>query len=286
MWQLDRRLLLFVPLALLLWRSWGPLQRNQALLTLNQLPTLWATIEGADQERLAAAESQLLASLAGQRADVATQRLLAVVQRAQGRQPAAGVSAGELLWWGRQQELAGDREAAYYLYRWATEAEPALADGWYYLGKLYHEDEAWAAAEEQYRQALAAGRSASEASVEAAAHYRLAELLLWQGDDPAAAVPHYQAALSLTPADHWARLRLGYALYWSTGDIGAAEREILAAIEQWPDEKYLKWPYFYLAELYQDAGRFREAAAAYEQVLALDPADERVRERLALLGGE
>jgi tetratricopeptide (TPR) repeat protein len=282
MFRLDRRLFFYLPLLLLLWRSWGPLQRNLALVTLNHLPTLWATATGREQERLATAERQLVASLQGRPATPAMQRLLAVVRRAQGQRPVAGVTGEELVWWGRQQEVGGDREAARYLYQWATEVEPRLADGWYYLGALYHQQEAWATAEGHYRQALAAGRF-SDATVEAAAHYRLAELLLWQANEPAAAVPHYQAALVLTPADHWARLRLGYALYWSTGDMGAAEREILAAIAQWSDEKYLKWPYFYLAELYQDAGRLTEAMAAYEQVLALDPADERVRERLARL---
>lgn len=282
MFHLDRRLLFCLPLLLLLWRSGGPLQRNCALLTLNHLPTLWATLDGADREQLAVAERQLLASLRGRPATSSIQRLLAVVERAQGKRPTTGVTAEELLWWGRQQEQSGNHAAALYLYQWAMEVEPTLADGWYYLGNLSQIEEAWAAAAAHYRQALAIGHF-SDPTIEAAAHYRLAELLLWQAGDPAAAVPHYQATLTLTPADHWGRLRLGYALYWSTGDVAAAEREILMAIAHWPDEKYLQWPYFYLGELYQHADRLGEAATAYERVLALDPADERVRERLALL---
>jgi tetratricopeptide (TPR) repeat protein len=264
----------------LLWqRGWGAVQRNRAFVTLNHRPTLFETVGGRDEE-LAMVEQQLLASPQ----EEGTQRMLALVQRAKGEQPAHNLAAEELVWWGQQREQAGELAAARYLYQWAVEVEPAWSDGWYYLGNSYETEKEWAAAEASYRQAIVNGRF-STVGIEATTHYRLGEVLLWQVDDAAAAVPFYQKAVALMPADHWARLRLGYALYWSGGDAGAAEREILAAIEQWPNERYLKWPYFYLGDLYRDAGRIEEAATAYERVLALDPTDEQVQERLAALGG-
>ncbi|MBK9051480.1 MAG: tetratricopeptide repeat protein [Chloroflexi bacterium] len=87
-----------------------------------------------------------------------------------------------------------------------------------------------------------------------------------------AAIPYYQATLALTPQDHWARLRLGYALYWGAGDLSAAVTAIQQAITAWPDEKYRQWPYFYLGEVYENAGLVPEAVAAYERALQLDPA--------------
>jgi tetratricopeptide (TPR) repeat protein len=137
-------------------------------------------------------------------------------------------------------------------------------------------------ARDHYEQALALDQF-NDTAQQAAAHYQLGELVLWHDDDPAGAISHYQAALELAPADHWARLRLGYALYWSSGDVALAEQEILSAIDHWPGTAHLKWPYFYLGEIYEHAGRTAQAIAAYESLLTLDPTDERVQERLDAL---
>jgi len=320
-----------LPIALLvaflvsaLWRGWGALPGNYAFVTLNQLPSLFAS--DLDPAALARTETQLLTALDYQPERASTWRMLALVRRAQGAKAPTGLTADELLRWGRQKEQGGDLGAAQYLYQWATDVEPDLGDGWYRLGNLYQTQEALTTARQAYERAALAstwqkvGRSdlyAAQADLllatqpgdsaaaprdlyhqalavdqfgdmaaRATTHYKLGELLLWREGDPATAVAHYRATLAIAPTDHWARLRLGYALYWSgagVANVAAAEREILTAIAQWPDEKHLKWPYFYLGEMYENAGLPLKAIAAYEQVIALDPADERVQARLALL---
>jgi tetratricopeptide (TPR) repeat protein len=306
---------------LFVWWGWPALQANLALVALNRLPSVFST--EVDAAALAAAETQLEAAAVRLPARASTLRALALVRRAQGEPAAEGISPAELVWWGRQKQQAGDLDAARYLFEWATELQPELGDAWYYAGGVYQAQAAWdaarsaferaaaagiwqtagpsdaylalgdlagiapgdadwTAARDRYRQALELDRF-GEPGRKAAAHYRLGELLLWDGGDPEAAIPHYRAALAIDPGDQWARLRLGYALYWGARDLAAAEATIITAIDQWTDERYRKWPYFYLAEIYADAGRTEQAVAAYEQVLALDPADERVRERLAAL---
>jgi tetratricopeptide (TPR) repeat protein len=324
MLRLTTRLLVAVFLMTLLFyplqRSWGALQSNRALVVLNQLPSLLSS--EIDAAILVRTERQLLTSLRFRPTHASTWRMLALVQRAQGVETPTGFNARDLLIWGQQKQRGGDLEAALYLYHWATDVEPTLADAWYHLGTAYQAQAAWAAVHQAYQQASLAttwhevGRSDlyaaqgdlflvmqppdpvrageqyqralaldqfNDADGRAAAHYQFGELLLWQAGDPATAVPHYRAALAIRPGDHWARLRLGYALYWSNAGVEAAETEILAAIAQWPDEKYLKWPYFYLGEIYENAGLPDKAMAAYEHVVMLDPADERVQTRLALL---
>ena len=242
-----------------------------------------------------------------------------VVQQIQGAAPSATIATEDLIWWGLQKEKEGNLPAAEFFYQWVTEQEPELGDGWYYLGQVYAAQNLNPRAVNAYLQAAEAPtwkeRGASDAylalgnlyassepdrardyyeqalsrdqfgdtAAKAAAHYQLAEILLLNETNPAAALPHYQAALTLTPGDHWARLRLGYTIYWATGELAAAEKEIQAAVQAWPDEKYLQWPYFYLGEIYEDAGMIPDAIAAYEQVLRLDPADIRIQERLAIL---
>jgi tetratricopeptide (TPR) repeat protein len=304
-----------------LWRGWRALPGNYAFVTLNQLPSLFAP--DLDPAVLARTENQLLATLEHDPEHASTWRMLAVVRRAQGSNAPTGLNAGELLEWGQRKEQVGETAAAHYLYQWATDVEPDLGDTWYHLGGLYHRQgrvtaayqayeraalaptwqnvgrsdvyaaqadlflvtqpgQSSAAARERYRQALMVDHF-GDAAGRATTHYRLGELLLWHENDPAAAVPHYRASLAARPADHWARLRLGYALYWSGAGVSVAEREILTAIAHWPDEKYLAWPYFYLGEMYENAGMPLNAIAAYEQVINLDPANERVQVRLALL---
>ncbi|MCL4267501.1 MAG: tetratricopeptide repeat protein [Anaerolineae bacterium] len=269
-------MLLFSPLP----RGWGALQRNYAFVVLNQLPSLFTS--EIDSTILARTETQLRTALRYHPEGASTWRTLALVQRAQGTKAPAGLDAYDLLQWGWQKQQGGDWAAASYLYQWATAVAPELGDTWYRLGSVYQAQENWTAASQAYEQALATNQFGDTAA-QAATHYQLGELLLWQNGDPATAVPHYRAALAINPTDHWAQLRLGYALYWSAADVVAAETEILAAIAQWPDEKYLKWPYFYLGEIYENAGLSDQAIAAYERVIALDPADERVLARLALL---
>jgi tetratricopeptide (TPR) repeat protein len=321
----GRLLLVAAGLPLLLWWGRPAVLRNRVFVALNHLPSLFTaaadpTVLAAAEAQLTAALGQQPGRASTRRMLALVQR----AQGEEITQPAT-ISAVELLDWGRQKQRLGAPDESAYLYRWATEVAPDLGDAWYYLGRLQEAEEAWAealdayqraaasstwrvvgrsdvyvalgdlyrtrwpegrsdAARESYRQALAIAHF-SEAHLAAAAHYGLGELLLWREDDPAAAAAHYRAALALTPADHWVRLRLGYALYWGHGDVAAAETEIRAAIDQWPDERSLKWPYYYLGELYEDAGLTAKAVAAYEQALALDPADAHIMARLVAIRG-
>jgi tetratricopeptide (TPR) repeat protein len=310
-------LFLILPLLLLQEPVRGAIQSNRAFVGLNHQPSILS--QATDRTVLAAAEAQLLQAARFRPNPASTQRMLAVVQQAQGAAPSATIATEDLIWWGLQKEKEGDLPAAEFFYQWVTEQEPELGDGWYYLGQVYAaqnlnpravnaylqaaEAPTWKErgasdsylalgnlyasseadrARDYYEQALSRDQFGDTAA-KAAAHYHLAEILLLNETNPAAALPHYQAALTLTPGDHWARLRLGYTIYWATGELAAAEKEIQAAVQAWPDEKYLQWPYFYLGEIYEDAGMIPEAIAAYEQVLRLDPADIRIQERLAIL---
>lgn len=315
--RLSCLVFLVVTAILLFWRGWGAMQVNRAFVTLNHQPSVF-TVE-QDPLILATAEAQL--SVARQYLGLATstQRMLAVVQRAQGQRASTGLTASDLLWWGEQKEKAGEWPAAAYLYHWATDQQPDLGDSWVHLGRAYEAqsltDEAMGAylsaaaaptwhtfgpsdaylalgnltivtetglAHDYYEQALQLDQF-GDAAAKAATHYQLGELLLLHEVNPIAALPHYQATLALTPHDHWAQLRLGYTLYWGTGDLPAAVKTIQKAIQDWPDEKYLQWPYFYLGEIYENAGLAPEAIAAYERVIEFDPAHESAQQRLTVL---
>lgn len=308
---------LVVPVLLLLGRGWEALQVNRAFVTLNHQPSVFT--HEVDGIVLATVEAQLSAGRQYQVMGSSTQRMLAVVQQAQGQVAPAGITTKELLWWGKQKEKTGDWPAAAYLYQWATEQQPDLGDSWYHLGRVYETqsllDEAitaylnaaaapvWYAlgpsdaylalgnltlvtqaslARDYYEEALRRDQF-GDAAAKAATHYQLGELFLLHEGDPIAAIPYYQTALTLTPNDHWAWLRLGYALYWGTGDLSAAVTAIQQAISIWPDEKHLSWPYFYLGEIYQNAGLAAEAVAAYERVLQLEPTHESAQQRLTVL---
>jgi len=316
--RLSRLVFLVVTTILLLWRGWGAVQLNQAFVTLNHQPSVLT--DDQDPIILATTEMQLSTALQYLGPAISIQRMLAVVQRAQGQRTSSiDVTVGDLLWWGEQKEKAGEWPAAAYLYHWATDQQPDLGDSWLHLGRAYEmqdlTDEAMDAyllaaaaptwhtfgpsdaylalgnltlvtesglARDYYEQALELDQF-GDAAAKAATHYQLGELLLLHEVNPVAAIPHYQAALAMSPNDHWVQLRLGYALYWGTGDLPAAVTTIHQAIQDWPDEKYLQWPYFYLGEIYENAGLATEAVAAYERVLQLDPAHELAQQRLTIL---
>ncbi|MBP8002027.1 MAG: tetratricopeptide repeat protein [Chloroflexi bacterium] len=309
-------LLLLVACALIVGRLWLSGQGNRAFVTLNHQRQLFPPVLAAGVGDRVLTQ---LATVVNTRPRSSAQRLLAIMQRAQGLTPSAPLSVAECLWWGAQKEKLGDWPAAAFFYRWATDQQPGLADGYYFLGRVYGAQNQWLDAQAAYEHAAAAPKSQtighsdvqmalghlyytawgditsartyyeqalqldafSDQTMAAAAHYQLAELLLWQYQDKAGALPHYQATLTLTPEDHWAYLRLGYLRYWEQGDVAAATAAIHTALSYWPDEKYRQWPYFYLGEIYQDAGLTAEAIAAYEQVLALDPMHQRAQEALA-----
>jgi tetratricopeptide (TPR) repeat protein len=287
--RLARLLALGVGIALLL-SAWPAIQVNRAFLVVNRWPSLFAP--DSDPTVLIQIESQLSA-----RPDQASAtRILSVVRRLNGKP--ASLPAEELIHWGRQQQKLGNNDAAHFLFAWATEEDPGNGDAWLFLaqaisaggssaenGRLARDAGRWTmdedgAAYQAVQTALATGRF-STAELQAAAHYQAGEWLWFHEGNLLAALPYYQSAVALNPADHWAGLRLGVAIYWGQGDLERATAEIERVIAGWQDERYLQWPYFYLGEILADAGRIDEAITAYERVLALDPAESRVAARLA-----
>ncbi|MBK9051479.1 MAG: hypothetical protein IPL78_11345 [Chloroflexi bacterium] len=132
---LSRLFLLIVPTILLLWRGWGAIQVNRAFVTLNHLPALFSNDQ--DDLLLATVEAQLQVAQYHLGPAISIQRMLAVVQRAQGQIAPVGMTVSDLWGWGEQKVKAGDWPAAAYLYQWATDQQPDLGDSWVYLGGAY-----------------------------------------------------------------------------------------------------------------------------------------------------
>ena len=83
----------------------------------------------------------------------------------------------------------------------------------------------------------------------------------------ALAAQAYREFLERTPADVKARLRLGVALY-SSGQLGAAEKELRAVLRQGPDTPQA---HYLLGAVLFEQKRTDEARTHLEQELALDP---------------
>jgi tetratricopeptide (TPR) repeat protein len=236
----------------------------------------------------------------------------------------AGGMGSEFIQWGHQAFQRRQYELAHDWYDKATLLEPAWSDPLYYKALAFKAQGQWedvllayeqarqlsdfhtvpisdfyfnqglfyqqnparpdiSLAVEMYDQALLAD-DFSSSELKAEAFYKRGEVYGWQGRDPRESITDFQQALSLNSRHHWARLRLGNAIYWTSKDVDAAVSEIEAAIKVWPrDSIYRKWPYLFLGEIYRDAGENASAVAAYEEALRHDPADEEVREILALL---
>ncbi len=208
-------------------------------------------------------------------------------------------------------------------YKWATALEPQIGDGWYSQGLAYEALEQWDEALYAYQKATVVGiftkmgQSSSyyrigiilqwhrrhpqlqeaeaafqtalalhafSAETEAAdAHYRIGEIYMLQGLNPRDSLPEYQQAVQLDPRHYWAHLRLGYTLYQLHKNVDEAEREISLALSLWPNATNRKWPYRFLGEIYLEAGLKDKAAAAFTEVLRLDPADDRASKVLSTL---
>jgi tetratricopeptide (TPR) repeat protein len=94
------------------------------------------------------------------------------------------------------------------------------------------------------------------------------------------AIANYEAALQLSPRHYVALYQVG-RLYWSVrGDVAAAERALLAAIEVRPTDKRA---ILRLAAIYARTGRNEQAAEMYRRVLSLDPKDKAARVALKRL---
>lgn len=222
--------------------------------------------------------------------------------------------------YGEQARQAGRYQEALVWFRRAYQLEPGSAAYAYYTGLMHERLQQWRAAEAVYRAALdtaafhdlgqsdlyyrlgllyqwrlappepEAAETAYLAAIQwsdfrasqdkADTYYRLGELYDNQGHEPGRYLAYYQQAVALDPDHYWAHLRLGQALYETTGDVRAAVSEMERALALWPAESSRKWPYRLLGDLYRESGAIQEAIVAYQEAQRWDPADEYVQAAL------
>ncbi len=227
----------------------------------------------------------------------------------------AGDMGVELVGRGSTIEETGALDDALRWYHLAAAADPQQPESYLRAGAILEQREAWQAAAELYRTGVAAGGPASENSD---LYYRLAnavsrlpEPISWSDVLFAAARAtslgnfnsaynsvqvHYVMGLALLelgrtreaqsafaqvvgarPDDYWSNVQLG-RLAWSLDDNAPlAERYLRAAISHNPA---IKAAYRDLAELLFESGQLEDAITTYELLLALDPNDPAVREKL------
>ena len=108
------------------------------------------------------------------------------------------------------------------------------------------------------------------ARAQSQAYYRRGEMLEWLDYPPTELIPDFRQAIALNPKHRWAHLRLGSALYKVYGDPEMAEKEFRQALSLWPNDPHRKYPYLYLASLYEDIGNYKQAIIEYKNVLRVD----------------
>jgi tetratricopeptide (TPR) repeat protein len=111
------------------------------------------------------------------------------------------------------------------------------------------------------------------------AHY-LRGRILWQENQPEAALEEFQKAVRAYDDHVEAHYWLGMAYYVLRRDTTRAETEMRIALALRPDNK---WPYIYLGKVYSETNRIEDAIESYRRALAIDPHDTAVQERLAEL---
>jgi len=144
--------------------------------------------------------------------------------------------------------------------------EISKADIYYNLGYVYQfQLNDFAKALDAYYAAKQAGKFQDEWR-EFNTYLQIASLELGKNDRIALASA--QMAVWLKPNNDLAHTVLGLAIYAATGDLQAAEREMILAAHLNPKSL---WPWLHRAQLYLDAHKYEEAIDAYKQVLILDP---------------
>ncbi len=232
----------------------------------------------------------------------------------------AGDMGGELIRWGhcaRDGHCYGQGLDWYYR---ASKVETGLGDSWYYMALVYYGQQHWGEALQsltislQARYLLEVGisdvyllqgavlQSASDFqnidqalesidmalyldafssdALKSEAFHKRGFIYEQQGINLEDAISEYRKALDLQPDHRWARLRLGYALYFAYGDADQAEEEIKQAIRLGGDDLFLRWAYRYLGDIYRYENRFPEAVIAYEEAMKFSEADEELSQLL------
>jgi tetratricopeptide (TPR) repeat protein len=119
--------------------------------------------------------------------------------------------------------------------------------------------------------------SFSSAFIHANTYYKRGEIYLWQAQHLEEAISNFEEAIAIYPAHYLSHLRLGYALYQTSGNLPLAEKEILEAIDLWPNSTQKEWPYRVLSSIYEAEGLIDQAIAALQVALQLNPEDARAK---------
>lgn len=231
-----------------------------------------------------------------------------------------------LIEFGKLKYENGEIDEAIRWFEAATILAPECGDGWYFIGLIAESRQEWETAVNAYDQAIAAScyikvgssdvflrrglfwqrtpgyqdyqealgmydialalDSFTSPLLKAEAFYKEGEIYDLVNHQVDKAIHAYQQALLLFPRHHWARGRLGYALYRQNHDVSGAEIQLKYALSIWPDNSTRKWPYLTLATIYQDEGRLDQAIDAYREALQIDPLDTNIQSRLKALNEE
>ncbi|MCA9941229.1 MAG: tetratricopeptide repeat protein [Anaerolineales bacterium] len=217
----------------------------------------------------------------------------------------------ELIRWGDIAHSRAAYTDALHWYGLATNLEPSSAYAWYKTGLTQEKQSHWALALTAFTTALSLeqtngafisslyfhigwlkhrqlGYALDEAiqsytdalrlnafadtDEQVQAHFNLAEAS-WKMGNVQSAVEQYEWVVTQAPVSFWgqytASLQLG-RIFVLQGELHAAEAQFLRAIGI---DEQPKWAFRQLASLYEDAGRLKEAAAMYQQVLLRDSGD-------------
>lgn len=165
-------------------------------------------------------------------------------------------------------EQLDDRDAAVEHHRAALAIEPNFAPSLHALDRLYREAESWKPLCEIY---LAQADAAAESQHRADALLRVADISLRHLGDDAAAIGHYQAALSADPQSLPAFKAL-VRLYRKGKSFGRLEELYQREVERAGDLETKRTFLFKLGRLQEDDLDAPEAAIdAYKRILELEP---------------
>jgi tetratricopeptide (TPR) repeat protein len=196
-----------------------------------------------------------------------------------------GLTAEDFIARGEQARYAGRYDEAMAWYKRAMRLESQVGDPWYFIGLLYEDQEMWLQALDAYAQAIASERLLQVGR--SSAYYHLGNIYQRRlpSPKPRRAMAAYQDALAADDFGSagdaaWTHTRLAQLYYDLKNDEGAAEAEISRTLELAVEDR---WIYVVLGDVYQRLRRTDDAAAFYEQALAIDPGFEAAQNRLDAL---
>jgi tetratricopeptide (TPR) repeat protein len=282
---------------------------NQALATQSKHRSILKAVEWFERAGVASAGRGLGFALS----------TLGHEEQARAAWKQAGEDEGDFLIRGKGARELGDYEMAITWFERAIVANSNFADAWYELGLSYEllgDSEKAIATYEQgltktefvqvgpsdiyqrlgfvyarlvddvdletalnyYDQALLKNNFGSIQD-EARTHYFKAEALR-QSNQITEAIAEYELVIAQQPKNYWAHVRLGFLIWNTQQNAGAAETLFLQALALDDQQKVA---YHGLGVVYKETGRNTEAIQIYQKLLALDPTDTNAQEALATL---